>query len=148
MTGVFRQGRRGGVLLDPVASFRPSRDDVQVPEGLAKVAGLVTGARVAGAARAGKDGLTLNEITSICDWTPDRFKARTRFEQLTAVDPSERFRLEAAGDVSMRVVDLIAPIGKGTRSVITAPSRARHNSWRRSRRASMRTNPTRASSSC
>jgi len=125
VTGVFRQGRRGGgVLLDPVASFRPSRDDVQVPEGLAKVAGLVTGARVAGAARAGKDGLTLNEITSICDWTPDRFKARTRFEQLTAVDPSERFRLEAAGDVSMRVVDLIAPIGKGTRGVIAAPPKS------------------------
>ncbi len=102
VTGVFRQGRRGGgVLLDPVASFRPSRDDVQVPEGLQKWPAWSQG-RVAGAARAGKDGLTLNEITSICDWTPDRFKARTRFEQLTAVDPSERFRLEAAGDVSMR----------------------------------------------
>jgi len=125
VTGVFRQEKRGGgVLLDAAVSYRPGRNDIQVTEEVARQYGLVTGARVAGVARPSKDRLALSEVASICDWPPDKFMARTRFEQLVAVDPTERFRLEASGNVSMRVVDLIAPIGKGTRGVIAAPPKS------------------------
>ncbi len=125
VSGVFRQGRGGaGVLLDAADSFRPGRDDVRVAEKLVQKYGLVTGARVVGPIQASKDGMALSDITAICDLSPEQFKARTRFEHLVAIDPTERFHLEAAGAVSMRVVDLIAPIGKGTRGVIAAPPKA------------------------
>ena len=50
--------------------------------------------------------------------------ALRRTTQLTAIDPNERFNLGATGEMSMRVVDLVAPIGKGTRGLIVSPPKA------------------------
>jgi transcription termination factor Rho len=121
ISGVFRQGKDGkGVLLNPASSFRLEPDDPEVPAKTVQEYNLVTGARVGGCVRQTKKGPVLDAVHSICDLSPDQFKNRTPFEKLTAVDAADRFRLEAAGEVSMRIIDLIAPIGKGTRGVIAA----------------------------
>jgi transcription termination factor Rho len=46
------------------------------------------------------------------------------FSRLVAIDPNERFHLAATGEVSMRIIDLVAPIGKGTRGLIVSPPKA------------------------
>ncbi|MBX2999385.1 MAG: transcription termination factor Rho [Caldilineaceae bacterium] len=116
--------RGGGFLRDPSISFQPVDDDPFVPAQLQREYGLVEGATVQGTIQPGKKGPQLVEIESICGLTPEQFRARTRFERLVAVNPSQRFRLGDSGDASMRVLDLIAPIGKGTRGLIVAPPKA------------------------
>jgi transcription termination factor Rho len=83
--------------------------------------GLVEGAVVRGTRRRGQQGYQLSTVESVCGMAPAQFQARTRFDQLVAIDPLERFRLGDGGNVSMRIVDLIAPIGRGTRGLIVAP---------------------------
>jgi transcription termination factor Rho len=56
--------------------------------------------------------------------SPDIFRKRPHFADLVAIDPHERFDLGACGQESMRIVDLIAPIGKGTRQLIVSPPKA------------------------
>lgn len=122
VTGVFQAGKRGqGVLLDPDHSFRPQPSDPVVPANLIKEYDLVTGAQVVGRVTSAKRGRKLVSIDTICGCSPEQFAQRTRFEDLVAIDPNERFRLEAGGEVSMRIIDLAAPIGKGQRGVIAAP---------------------------
>jgi transcription termination factor Rho len=124
-SGVFKSTQRGaGMLLDPAASFQPRHGDVIVPAGLVKTYGLVDGAAVEGHARPGSQGLTLAGVVRIAGAPPDQFRSRPTFARLVAVDPYERFDLGITGEPSMRVVDLIAPIGKGTRGLIVAPPKA------------------------
>ena len=63
-------------------------------------------------------------VVSVCGLPPEQFQARKRFEYLVAVDPNDRFRLGDNGNIAMRIVDLIAPIGKGTRGLIVAPPKS------------------------
>jgi transcription termination factor Rho len=60
----------------------------------------------------------------VCGLTPEVFQKRTPFRDLIAIDPRERFNLAASGETSMRLIDLVAPIGKGTRGLIVAPPQA------------------------
>ena len=113
--------RGGGFLRDPDLSFRPTNDDAWVSVQLIRQYGLVEGALVTGAIRRGDKGYQLATVETICGLTPDQFRARTPFERLVAIDPKDRFRLGDGGNVSMRVVELISPIGKGTRGLIAAP---------------------------
>ena len=114
----------GGFLRDAMLSFQPGPDDAWVSAKLIRTYGLVNGAVVSGTVQPGKKGPQLVAVESICGLSPEQFKNRTRFERLVAVNPSERFRLGDSGDASMRVVELIAPIGKGTRGLIVAPPQA------------------------
>ncbi|GIV76745.1 transcription termination factor Rho [Litorilinea aerophila] len=124
-SGVLGKAARGaGVLLDPERSFQPGPDDVRVPANLIRRYELVEGATVAGPVRRQKGRAVLADVTSICGLPPERFRERTPFQQLVAIDPNERFDLGASGEISMRVVDLIAPIGKGSRALIAAPPKA------------------------
>jgi transcription termination factor Rho len=66
----------------------------------------------------------LASIESVCGLSPTTFQQRTPFKRLIALDPTERFNLAAGGETSMRLIDLIAPIGKGTRGLIVAPPQA------------------------
>lgn len=77
-----------------------------------------------GEAKPGKQGLQVTKITSICGLSPEAFKALTPFERLAAIDPNDCFQLGDSGNVTMRVIDLLAPIGKGTRGLIVAPPKA------------------------
>jgi transcription termination factor Rho len=116
--------RGGGFLRDPERSFQPEPDDVWVPLPLIREHGLVEGATVTGSTRSGKKGPELATVDTVCGLTPEQFKARTRFDRLVAVNPSDRFHLSKSGDPSMRVIELISPIGKGTRGLIVAPPQA------------------------
>ncbi len=116
--------RSGGFLRDPERSFQAGPSDVWVPPDLIRSNELVEGAYVTGDARPGDRGWVLTSVESVCGLAPSRFRDRIRFEKLQAVNPAERIRLGDGGNLSMRIVDLIAPIGKGTRGLIVAPPKS------------------------
>ena len=121
-SGILHLNRQGaGVLRDLTKS---SSQQVTVPAQLVKQHKLVEGAAVTGPARQGKQGLELTAVESVCGLTPEAFQARKLLPQLVAIDPADRFNLGAAGDPAMRIVDLIAPIGRGTRGLIVSPPKA------------------------
>ncbi len=122
--GVLELSKQGGFLRDPRLSFQPSPEDPRVPARLIRAHGLVEGATVEGPVRPGKRGPELVEVHRVCDLPPAEFQARTPFQRLVAIDPNERFQLGASGNISMRAVELIAPLGKGTRGLIVAPPKA------------------------
>jgi transcription termination factor Rho len=95
-----------------------------VPPHLIRQYRLVDGATVTGPVETGKQGPQLAGVEQICGLTPEAFQQRPPFRQLTAIDPNQRFNLAAGGEVSMRLVDLISPIGRGTRGLIVAPPKA------------------------
>lgn len=115
-------GGRGGMRL--VNAVQPAAGDISVSAQLIQEHGLVEGATVTGPVQQGRAGRELMEVASVCGLSPAAFRARTPFTQLVAVDPNERFNLGAGGDVAMRAVDLLAPIGRGTRGLIVAPPKA------------------------
>jgi transcription termination factor Rho len=124
-SGILKRTKKGaGVLLDLTRSFGPGARGVVVPARLMQQVHLVEGATITGPVRGGRQGPELVKVDSICGLTPETFAARTPYTHLTAIDPCERFHLAAAGETGMRIVDLIAPIGKGTRGLIVAPPKA------------------------
>lgn len=125
VSGVYKATQKGGgVLLDPAISFQMAGDEPFVPASLVRQYGLVDGAAVTGTARHSKQGFQLEKIATIAGGDPVGFKSRPTFARLVAVDPHERFNLGINGDASMRAIDLVAPIGKGTRGLIVAPPKA------------------------
>ena len=113
--------RRGGFLRNPERSLQLDRTDVFVPPPLISRFGLVTGAVVTGPTQTDKQGTKLADVEAICGLPPAEFKSRTPFASLEAVNPDRRFRLGDGGNPSMRIVDMFAPIGRGTRGLIVAP---------------------------
>ncbi len=103
-------------------------DDIYVSPSQIKRFGLGTGDTVLGQVRPPKEWeryLALLKVESINGDDPDTAKVRVAFDNLRPRYPDGRLRLETrSGDLSMRVVDLIAPIGKGQRGLIVAPPRA------------------------
>ena len=123
VSGVVKSRANGaGVLRNPKLSFRADRSDVFVPPGLMRR--LCEGAEVTGTARPGRRGAELATVDSVCGLSLEEFERRTPFKRLTAIDPCDRFRLATGGDISMRIIDLVAPIGKGTRALIVSPPKA------------------------
>jgi len=120
-SGILKMEKnRTGTLFNPAKT----RDRVTVPGGLIREYGLVEGATVTGAVQEGDGGPELATVETVCGLTPEAFQKRTPFKSLIAIDPCERFNLAASGETSMRLVDLVAPIGKGTRGLIVAPPKA------------------------
>ena len=103
-------------------------DDIYVSPSQIKRFDLRTGDTVMGQVRPPKEGeryLALLKVESVNFEEPDRTKHRIAFDNLKPRYPDERITLErAAGELSMRVVDLLAPIGKGQRGLIVAPPKA------------------------
>jgi transcription termination factor Rho len=103
-------------------------DDIYVSPSQIKRFDLRTGDTVAGQVRPPKEGeryLALLKVETINGLDPDTAKQRITFDNLRPRYPDVRLRLESPSeDLSMRVVDLIAPIGKGQRGLIVAPPRA------------------------
>jgi len=124
-SGVLRLSTRGdGELRSPARSFRRGPEDAYVPPALVRKHQLPLGAEITGLAEPGRQGLILTEVTTIGGLSPEAFAARKRFVDLVPVDPTRRLRLTATGDISMRLVDLLAPIGRGTRGLIVSPPKA------------------------
>jgi transcription termination factor Rho len=103
-------------------------DDIYVSPSQIKRFDLRTGDTVMGQVRPPKEGeryLALLKVESVNYEDPERTKHRIAFDNLRPRYPDERIRLErASGDLSMRVVDLLCPIGKGQRGLIVAPPKA------------------------
>ena len=112
--------KKAGLLLDPAKAM----DRVFVPAKLIQDYNLPAGATVAGPVRRGRQGDELTQVETVCGLTPEQFQKRTPFSSLIPIDPNERFNLGAGGELSMRVIDLVAPIGRGTRGLIVAPPKA------------------------
>ncbi len=125
ITGVIKKTFKGNfVLRDPARSFRSGGREVVVPVALARQCGLVEGAEVCGTTRTDRGLVLLDSVESICGLTVEAFKKRTPYQELTAVSPHQRFDLEKCGELSMRIIDLITPMGKGTRGLIVSPPKA------------------------
>ncbi len=116
--------KNGGYLRDPKASFAPEPTDVFVPQKAIQKFNLASGALIVGTAEKGKNGPVLNSIQTVCGVSPEKFAERSSLKEMTALNPEERFDLGKSGDISMRIIDLIAPIAKGTRGLIVSPPKA------------------------
>jgi transcription termination factor Rho len=125
ITGVLKILHRDtGVLCDPANSLRPFAPPIAVPARLIREHSLIQGVTLTGPLRRQGNAMELARVEEICGLTPQAFRRRTPYADLTAINPCERFELGVTGDVSMRILDLIAPIGKGTRGLIVSPPKA------------------------
>ncbi len=119
-----------GFLRSPEANYLPGPDDIYVSPNQVRRFGLRTGDTVEGQIRAPKDGeryFALLKLNSINFDEPERVRHRINFDNLTPLYPDERLKLELENptkkDMTTRVIDLIAPLGKGQRGLIVAPPR-------------------------
>lgn len=119
--GVVKCQRTSGFLYDPARSFEPSYEDPWISPQFIHDYRLVDGAEIIGTIIESEKGWQLESIETICGLSPLDFKMRKRFDQLIPISPNERIRLGDGGNKSMRIIELIAPIGKGTRGMIVAP---------------------------
>ncbi len=103
-------------------------DDIYVSPSQIKRFDMRTGDTVQGQVRPPKEGeryLALLKVESVNGEDPEKAKHRIAFDNLRPRYPEDRLKLERAdGDVSMRILDLIAPIGKGQRCLIVSPPKA------------------------
>ncbi len=127
--GILEVGKDGFTMLrDPERSFRPSPDDVHLSGNLMRDHGLRVGQKIQLHVRAPRErgkylsGFDLMEIEGI---PAAKYQPPTEFDQLTPLFPNERIHLEGEGldFLGVRVIDLIAPLGKGQRGIIVAPPR-------------------------
>jgi len=127
--GILEQGKENFAMLrDPHRSFRPGPDDVHVSGNLLRDHGLRVGQRVKVRAKAPRERdkfLTASDILEIEGVPAADFKQPKEFDKLTPLFPDDRIHLEGEGPdfLGVRVIDLIAPLGKGQRGLIVAPPR-------------------------
>ena len=114
-----------GFLRSSDYNYLNSPDDIYVSQSQIKLFGLKTGDTVSGTIRPPKEGekyFPLIKVLEINGRTPDYIRDRVSFDHLTPLFPNEKFNLTGKGhdNISTRVVDLFAPIGKGQRGLIVA----------------------------
>jgi transcription termination factor Rho len=125
VNGILKYDKNAaGRLVSVERSLRTSPADVIVPAQLMRQYRLVEGAAVIGTFVDVRGRKELSSIESICGLKPEDFQKRKPYNDLTAVNPDKRFNLSKSGERSMRIVDLVAPIGRGTRGLIIAPPKA------------------------
>ncbi|HEY3268427.1 MAG TPA: transcription termination factor Rho [Armatimonadota bacterium] len=108
--------------------FDPTSHDIYVSQSQVKRFGLRTGDFVLGQVRPPKENEKyhgLLRVVAVNGLNPEDAKRRMDFDQLTPLFPTERLILETGGaDTAARIIDLVAPIGKGQRGLIVAPPKA------------------------
>jgi transcription termination factor Rho len=116
----------GGYVRQVAQNYLPQRDDVVVPYVIARDNGLRDGTEIEGLARDGGNGRrVLVEVTKAGGMEPEKYKALPHFQDLVSVNPTEAFELSGEGsEISLRVIDIIAPVGKGQRGLIVSPPKA------------------------
>ncbi len=114
-----------GFLRRPEKDFEQSREDVFLPPELIRKEGLRLGMWVHGVAREGHRGPQLVEVTSVNGMDPEKARSLAFFEELKATNPVKRIPFETDPDrYTTRVIDMIAPIGRGQRGLIVSPPRS------------------------
>ncbi|MBM3898792.1 MAG: transcription termination factor Rho [Gemmatimonadetes bacterium] len=117
-----------GFLRNRASSYLPHPADLYVPVGMIARFGLRTGDEIHGTVRPPRGWqkfLALAQIDAVNGLPPEQMIGRANFDTLRPKYPDQRIRLEStAGGMSMRLADLIAPLGKGQRGLIVAPPRA------------------------
>ena len=120
-----------GFLRSSEGSYLAGPDDIYVSPSQIRRFSLKTGDSIAGTIRPPKDSeryFALLKVGEINFDTPDRSRHKLIFENLTPLFPTEQLKIESGNgtteDLTGRIIDLIAPIGKGQRSIIVAPPKA------------------------
>jgi transcription termination factor Rho len=120
-----------GFLRSPDANYLPGPDDIYVSPSQIRRFSLRTGDTVEGQIRSPKEGeryFALLKVNSINFEEPEKVRHKINFDNLTPLYPDERFQMEVEDptlkDRSSRVIDLVAPLGKGQRALITSPPKA------------------------
>ncbi|MFN4008712.1 MAG: transcription termination factor Rho [Pannonibacter sp.] len=119
-----------GFLRSPDANYLPGPDDIYVSPSQIRRFSLRTGDTVEGQIRSPKEGeryFALLKVNTINFEDPEKTRHKVHFDNLTPLYPDERFKMEmgdpTSKDLSSRIIDLVAPLGKGQRALITAPPR-------------------------
>jgi transcription termination factor Rho len=119
-----------GFLRSPEANYLPGPDDIYVSPETIRQYGLRTGDTVEGVMAAPRESeryFAMTKVTQINFQEPERARHKVNFDNLTPLYPDERLKMElddpTVKDRSARIIDLVAPIGKGQRSLIVAPPR-------------------------
>ncbi|WP_375460909.1 transcription termination factor Rho [uncultured Enterovirga sp.] len=120
-----------GFLRSSDSNYLPGPDDIYVSPSQIRRFGLRTGDTVEGPIRGPKEGeryFALLKVNTINFEDPEKIKHKVHFDNLTPLYPDERIRLEhldegGKKDFSARIIDVVAPIGKGQRALIVAPPR-------------------------
>jgi len=117
-----------GFLRSVDYNYLPSPDDIYVSPSQIKKFNLRTGDTVSGQVRPPKEGerfFALLRVEAVNDENPDSIRERVLFDNLTPLYANSALKLETApGEYSMRIMDLLAPIGKGQRGMIVSPPKA------------------------
>jgi transcription termination factor Rho len=119
-----------GFLRSASANYLPGPDDIYISPSQIRRFSLKTGDTVEGPIRGPKEGeryFALLKVNTINFEDPEKIRHKVHFDNLTPLYPNERFKMEVdiptTKDLSARVIDLVAPLGKGQRGLIVAPPR-------------------------
>jgi transcription termination factor Rho len=121
-----------GFLRSPDSSYTASTDDIYISPSQVRRFNLHTGDLIEGDVRTPKDGeryFALNKLDKVNGGPPEQNKHKVMFENLTPLFPKEQMRLERDGlkseeNITGRIIDIIAPIGKGQRALLVAPPKS------------------------
>ena len=120
-----------GFLRAPDSSYTASTDDIYISPSQIRRFNLHTGDMIEGEVRTPKDGeryFALNKLDKVNDGAPEDNKHKVMFENLTPLFPREQFKLErdikGEENLTSRIIDIIAPIGKGQRALLVAPPKS------------------------
>ena len=121
-----------GFLRSPDTSYTASTDDIYISPSQVRRFNLHTGDMVEGEVRTPKDGeryFALTKLDKVNDGPPEKNKHKVMFENLTPLFPKEQMKLERDNfkgeeNITSRVIDIIAPIGKGQRALLVAPPKS------------------------
>jgi transcription termination factor Rho len=119
-----------GFMRSANANYLPGPDDIYISPSQIRRFSLKTGDTVEGPIRGPKEGeryFALLKVNTINFEDPEKIRHKVHFDNLTPLYPNERFKMEidnpTTKDISSRVIDLVAPLGKGQRGLIVAPPR-------------------------
>ncbi|EDQ35251.1 transcription termination factor Rho [Hoeflea phototrophica DFL-43] len=119
-----------GFMRSANANYLPGPDDIYISPSQIRRFSLKTGDTVEGPIRGPKEGeryFALLKVNTINFEDPEKIRHKVHFDNLTPLYPNERFKMEidnpTSKDISSRVIDLVAPLGKGQRGLIVAPPR-------------------------
>ena len=115
-----------GMLVDPVNQYQPAPGDVIVPRSMIEKLHLQAGLMIGGSARRAGNNIELAGLETVEGMALEEYRdSRRPFSELISIDPNEVFKLETEPErLTTRVLDLLAPLGKGQRCLIVAPPKA------------------------